>query len=117
MASESAPLASLRDPGTPGQAAPGPRDPGSGRADFLSYLARKVAAAVVSFAVLLVIGFIIFSLMPSDPVAALTRGRPVSASQLAFLRKSLGLDQPVWLRFVHFVWNTLHGQLGYSWQF
>jgi peptide/nickel transport system permease protein len=93
----------------------------SGRAaaggDFVRYLSRKLAAAVASFAVLLVVGFIIFSLMPSDPVAALTRGRPTSAKQMAFLIKQLGLNQPVWERFGHFVANTLQGNLGYSWQF
>jgi peptide/nickel transport system permease protein len=90
---------------------------GSSGRDFLSYLARKLAAAVVSFAGLLVVGFIIFSLMPSDPVAALTRGRITSAKQMQFLIKQLGLNQPVWERFGHFVGNTLTGNLGYSWQF
>jgi peptide/nickel transport system permease protein len=89
----------------------------SSRGDFLHYLTRKLAAAVVSFAMLLVVGFIIFSLMPSNPVAALTRGRPTSAKQLAFLTKQLGLDQPVYERFWHFVLNTLQFHLGYSWQF
>ncbi|HTA02316.1 MAG TPA: ABC transporter permease [Streptosporangiaceae bacterium] len=94
-----------------------PTGGGSGGRDFLSYLARKLAAAVVSFGGLLVVGFVIFSLMPSDPVAALTRGHVTSAKQMAFLIKQLGLNQPVWERFGHFVTNTLTGNLGYSWQF
>jgi peptide/nickel transport system permease protein len=95
-----------------------PPDGGApGRRDFAHYLARKLAGAVVSFVMLLVIGFIIFSLMPSNPVEALSRGRPTSAAQRAFLIKQLGLDQPVWERFGHFVLNTLQGHLGYSWQF
>jgi peptide/nickel transport system permease protein len=94
-----------------------PTGGGSGGRDLLSYLARKLAAAVVSFGGLLVVGFVIFSLMPSDPVAALTRGHVTSAKQMAFLIKQLGLNQPVWERFGHFVTNTLTGNLGYSWQF
>jgi peptide/nickel transport system permease protein len=89
----------------------------SGARDFAHYLARKLAAAVVSFAVLLVVGFVIFSLMPSDPVATLTRGRPTTHKQMEFLIRQLGLNQPVWERFGHFVANTLQGHLGYSWQF
>jgi len=81
------------------------------------YLARKVGGAVISFAMLLVVGFVIFSLMPANPLETLTRGRPVSAAQLAFLRQELGLNEPVIERFGSFVWNTLHGNLGYSWQF
>jgi peptide/nickel transport system permease protein len=89
---------------------------GAGR-DFLHYLLRKIAAALVSFAALLVVGFVIFSLMPADPVAALTRGHRTSAKQIAFLTKQLGLNQPVWERFGHFVADTVQGNLGYSWQF
>jgi peptide/nickel transport system permease protein len=90
---------------------------GSGAAEFFRYLVKKLAGAVLSFAVLLVIGFVIFSLMPSDPLETLTRGRPTSAAQLAFLRKQLGLDQPAIERFASFAWNMVQGHLGYSWQF
>jgi peptide/nickel transport system permease protein len=89
----------------------------SGARDFTHYLARKLAAALVSFAMLLVVGFIIFSLMPSNPVEAITRGHFTSPKQMQFLIQQLGLNQPVWERFGHFVANYLHGNLGYSWQF
>ena len=89
----------------------------SGARDFAHYLTRKLAAAVISFVMLLVLGFVIFSLMPSDPVESLTRGHATSARQMQFLIRQLGLNQPVWERFGHFVANTLQGHLGYSWQF
>lgn len=81
------------------------------------YLLRKLTAVAVSFLVTLVIGFVIFSLMPADPVRTLTRGRPTSEAQLALLRVRLGLDQPVWRRFLTFLNHVLHGDLGYSWEF
>jgi peptide/nickel transport system permease protein len=81
------------------------------------FYARKLLAAVVSFFVTLVIGFILFQLMPADPVRTLTHGRPTSDAQMEQLRHSLGLDQPVWQRFINFVNDTLHGRLGFSWQF
>ena len=89
----------------------------SGAGDFAHYLGRKLIAAVISFLLLLVAGFIIFSLMPSNPIEALTRGRPTSARQIAFLTKQLGLNQPVYERFWHFLLNTLQFHLGYSWQY
>jgi peptide/nickel transport system permease protein len=88
-----------------------------GRSTFLSYFLRKLLAAVVSFAVTLIIGFILFSIMPADPVGTLTRGRPVSAAQLEHLKQTLGVDQPIWHRFLTFVGHTLSGNLGYSWQY
>lgn len=87
------------------------------RSDLGVYLARKVGAALVSFFMLLVIGFIIFSLMPSNPVAAITRGRVTSQAQQEFLIKSFGLDQPFYERFFTFVGHTLTGNLGYSWEY
>jgi peptide/nickel transport system permease protein len=84
--------------------------------DFAHYLINRLIATLISFVMLLVLGFVIFSLMPSDPVEALTRGHASSAKQIAFLTQQLGLNQPVWERFGHFVTNTLQGHLGYSWQ-
>jgi peptide/nickel transport system permease protein len=94
----------------------GPEE-GPERSDFLPYLARKVGAACVSFFMLLVVGFVIFSLMPADPVSALTRGRPTSDAQMSHLRHELGLDQPLWERFLTFVGHTLTGNLGYSYEY
>jgi peptide/nickel transport system permease protein len=109
--------AALREAGGT-SAGPGVRTaPGTGATDFLRYLVKKLAGAVLSFAVLLVIGFVIFSVMPSDPLEALTRGRPTSAAQLAYLRQQLGLNEPPIERFWSFAWNTVQGHLGYSWQF
>ena len=102
----------------PGRTAPsGAARPGLRQGGLARYLAAKLAAAAVSFAATLVIGFVLFSLMPADPVESLTRGRPTSAAQMAHLRHQLGLDQSVLHRFVSFVGNTLQGNLGYSWQF
>ena len=49
-----------------------------------------MGAAIVSFFMLLVVGFVIFSLMPADPVSALTRGRPTSDAQMTQLRQNSG---------------------------
>jgi peptide/nickel transport system permease protein len=87
------------------------------RSTFWRYLASKVITALISFAFTLVIGFVLFSVMPADPVHALTRGRPTSPAQMAELRKELGVDLPRWEQFLHFVNQVIHGRLGYSYQF
>ncbi|MGI8869630.1 MAG: ABC transporter permease [Mycobacteriales bacterium] len=87
------------------------------RSDFGTYLIGKIVSAAVSFLFTLIIGFTIFSIMPSDPVSALTRGRPTSAAQIAELKKQLGIGKPVWQRFFEFVHRTLTGDLGYSYQY
>ncbi len=44
---------------------------------------RKLVAALVSLIAVVVIAFILFSIIPSNPVRTLTQGRPVSAAELA----------------------------------
>lgn len=87
------------------------------RTEFWRYLARKLGGAAVSFAGLLVIGFVMFNLIPSNPVQSLTQGRRTSEAQMAQLRDQLGLDRPAWQRFIDYVGNMLQGDLGRSWQF
>lgn len=87
------------------------------RSSFWPYLGGKVLGALISFLVMLVIGFMIFNVMPSDPVATLAREHPTTAEQRAKLRHQFGLDLPVWHRFLNFVGHTVQGKLGDSWQY
>ena len=89
---------------------------GAGR-DFAGYLATKVLAALISLVAVVVIAFILFSIIPSNPVRTLTQGRPVSAEELATLRRQLGIGEPIYTQFWHFLDNLLHLRLGYSYQF
>ena len=52
----------------------------------------------------------------SDEQAEAATGERAAATARELV-KQLGLNQPVWERFWHFVLNTLQGHLGYSWQF
>lgn len=94
---------------------------GAGRAspgrDFGAYLATKLIAALISLLFTLVIAFLLFSVIPADPVRTLTQGHPETAAQLAALRRELGVGQPIYRQFWHFLVNVLHLNLGYSYQF
>src|SRR5579875_4195618 len=81
---------------------------GAAGRDFAAYLGTKLFAALVSLAAVVVIAFILFSIIPSNPVRTLTQGRPVSAAELATLRRQLGVGEPIYTQFWHFVDNLLH---------
>jgi peptide/nickel transport system permease protein len=81
------------------------------------YLGRRVLMSAESFLVTLIIGFIVFSLVPSDPAQSLARAQTVTPEQMADLRRQLGLDQPIIVRFFKFLGNTLTGNFGYSWEY
>lgn len=87
------------------------------RGAFARYLGAKLVAAVVSLAVVLVAGFLLFNEIPSDPVRTATRGRPVDAEQLAELRRQFGVGLPLWHKFTNYADNVLHLRLGYSYTY
>jgi peptide/nickel transport system permease protein len=57
--------------------------------------------------------FLLTVVIPGDP-ALLRLGDFATAEQLAAMRQELGLDQPVWLRYVRYVEGMLAGDLGRS---
>jgi peptide/nickel transport system permease protein len=74
---------------------------------------RWVAMPMVT---LLVASFLIFAALtqsPGDPVSQLL-GQHATAAQVASLRHTLGLDQPLLPRYWHWLVNALHGDLGNS---
>ena len=95
-------------------AAAAPRQP---RGAFARYLAGKVLSAVVSLVVTLVIGFVLFNEIPSDPVRTATRGQPVTPQQLADLRDQFGVGLPLWEKFTNYLDNVVHLRLGYSYTY
>jgi peptide/nickel transport system permease protein len=57
--------------------------------------------------------FVAISVVPGDPIAALLGGRG-TPEEYAALRERFGLDDPLWLRYVHWLTNAIHGDFGYS---
>lgn len=65
--------------------------------------------------VLLAVGFIAFAMFAyvGDPVAILL-GQDYTEAQRVALVHQLGLDQPFFIQYVHFLWAALHGNFGIS---
>src|ERR1700760_4543481 len=67
--------------------------------------------------VLLVVGFIAFALFAyvGDPVSILLPQDHTEAQRLQLI-KDLGLDQPFFIQYAHFLWLALHGNFGISYR-
>src|SRR3978361_1520725 len=67
--------------------------------------------------VVLVVGFIAFALFAyvGDPVNILL-GQDHTEAQRVALIKQLGLDQPFFVQYGHFLWTALHGDFGISYR-
>src|ERR1700761_5768147 len=67
--------------------------------------------------VLLIVGFISLALFAyvGDPVAILLPQDHTEAQRLQLI-KDLGLDQPFFVQYAHFLWLALHGNFGISYR-
>jgi peptide/nickel transport system permease protein len=68
---------------------------------------------VASLVAASVLVFVIVNLLPGD-VATVMLGTNATPENVAILRHQLGLDQPLWLRYVQWLWGMLRGDLGVS---
>jgi len=80
------------------------------------YLARRILQMVPLLFVISLLSFAIAELAPGDPammyLAPSKRG--ISAAELSQLRHRLGLDQPVYIRYLTWLGNVAQGNWGYS---
>lgn len=77
------------------------------------YILRRIVMLVpVLFGVTLV-SFSLLHLVPGDPAEVLG-GEEATKEDIERIRKEYGLDQPLALQYLRFVWNTARGDLGVS---
>ena len=77
------------------------------------YAAQRIAlAAPVLFGVLL-IGFLLMQVVPTDP-ATVRAGPQATAEVVAAIRAELGLDAPIWTQFARYLGRLAQGDLGVS---
>ena len=78
----------------------------------MRYLSLRLVQAILAILGASTIVFFVLHLS-SDPVLLLAPQNATPAD-LARLRHQLGLDQPIWVQYVTFLHNLIHGNLGYS---
>lgn len=80
----------------------------------IRYVLTKIGGGLISLALVIVLGFLLFRVLPGDVIQTMFRGRPAAPEQMAELKRQLGLDDPLHIQFVHYVGNLLQGDLGES---
>ena len=78
------------------------------------YLGRKLRELVLAMWLASLAMFVVSHLMPGDPVRALFGFGPAPPEQVAALRNHYGLDDPLHIQYLKFLWNLLHFDLGLS---
>jgi len=74
---------------------------------------RRLGRLIISLWVLLTAAFLMIHLIPGDPVRG-ALGPTASAELVASKRSSLGLDDPLWTQYLHYVQGVFTGDFGTS---
>lgn len=80
---------------------------------MVSFVAKRLAFAVLTLVSVLTLVFIIIRILPGDP-ALVILGDQASPASIAALRVRLGLDLPLHVQYVQFLWGAVRGDLGHS---
>ncbi|GAY18306.1 ABC transporter permease [Mycobacterium sp. shizuoka-1] len=84
---------------------------------MLRYLGQKISYLVLTLVAVVATNFVLFHLMPGDPVTHIARGQHLDADAIARLRSYYGLDQPMASQFVTYLQNLVKGDLGFSYTY
>jgi peptide/nickel transport system permease protein len=79
-----------------------------------SYILRRLLIAVPSLLGISIVLFTVLALAPGDPFEELATNPNVPPEVRMQLRASLGLDDPVWQRYWHWLTSMLQGDWGFS---
>src|SRR5258707_1831141 len=78
------------------------------------YLLRRLLILIPSLLGISIVLFTALALAPGDPFGELATNPNVPPEVGAALRAKFGLDDPVWLRYLHWLVAMLHGDWGFS---
>ena len=82
---------------------------------FALFAIKKIAYAALTIFLITCFNFVLFRLVPGDPVRMLFRDPRVSAQRMQAMYERFGLDKSIWEQFVVYLQQLFfHGDLGYS---
>jgi peptide/nickel transport system permease protein len=78
------------------------------------YVLRRLLIAIPSLLGISLVLFVVLALAPGDPFSELATNPNVPPEVQAALRARFGLDDPIYLRYLHWLNAMLHGDWGFS---
>jgi peptide/nickel transport system permease protein len=80
-----------------------------------AYIVRRLALMLVTMVGISIVIFFLLRIVPGNIVDILFDAAGfVDPADKANLERELGIDQPLALQYLHWIWGLLHGDLGYS---
>lgn len=88
---------------------------------MLSYIIRRLLIMIPTLVAISIISFAIIQLPPGDFLTTYVaernaRGETVDPVEVESLKERFGLDQPMYIQYLRWAWNFLHGDFGHSFE-
>lgn len=83
---------------------------------MMKTLVKRVLLLIATLLLVTILAFVAFSIIPGDPTSSIL-GVEATPEQIAALRERLGLDLPIWQRYLHWLGGLLTGDLGESYNY
>ncbi len=78
------------------------------------YLINRLLISIPTLIAISAVVFFVLALAPGDPMGEFASNPSITAEVRENIRRSLGLDQPIYIRYFKWAWAFLRGDLGYS---
>jgi peptide/nickel transport system permease protein len=78
------------------------------------YLLKRLLTSIPTLIAISMVIFTILALAPGDPMGEFATNPAITAEVRENIRRSLGLDQPIYIRYVKWAYGFMRGDLGYS---
>ncbi|MDR7522322.1 MAG: ABC transporter permease [Armatimonadota bacterium] len=84
---------------------------------MLQYIVRRLLHLIPMLLGITVISFVIIQLSPGDFLAEMRLNPIVSQQTVDQMRRNFGLDQPLYVQYLKWLWNAVRLEFGYSFAF
>ncbi len=78
------------------------------------YIIKKTIYAIITILIVLVFNYILFRVLPGDPLSMLMRNPKATPEMIEHVEAMYGLNESWWVQFVTYFQDMFHGDLGTS---
>ncbi len=78
------------------------------------YFLKRILTSLPTLIAISIAIFAILALAPGDPMGEFATNPSITAEVRENIRRSLGLDQPIYIRYIKWAWAFIRGDMGYS---
>ncbi|MEO0867081.1 MAG: ABC transporter permease [Cyanobacteria bacterium J06642_11] len=81
---------------------------------MLRYVCRRLLVAIPTLLAISVVIFVLLAIAPTNPLGEMATNPSITPEVRENLRRSLGLDDPIIIRYFKWLWALMQGNFGYS---